>query len=177
MSELKKDIAKRKASDPKFAEDFDTGYDAFKIGGVLRQAREETGFTQEQLANRLRTKKSAIPSIENHAADIRLSTLDRFATARWTRIYTDTHGFFIFFYPCSSVSYIPLSPSLKYRSIARAALFAAPIASITVAAPVTISPPANTPARLVAPVSSSATMFPQRFTSNPGVVVGTNGLA
>jgi len=47
----------------------------------LRQAREEAGLTQEEVARRLRTKKSAISRIENHADDVRLSTLRRYANA------------------------------------------------------------------------------------------------
>jgi ribosome-binding protein aMBF1 (putative translation factor) len=79
MSDLKKYIAKRKERDNEFAADFDDGYQAFKIGAVLRQARESSGLTQEQLAEKLHTKKSAISRIENHAEDIRLSTLEKFA--------------------------------------------------------------------------------------------------
>ena len=79
MSDLKKYIAKRKESDSEFAKDFDDGYQAFKIGAVLKQARESSGLTQEQLAKKLHTKKSAISRIENHAEDIRLSTLEKFA--------------------------------------------------------------------------------------------------
>jgi transcriptional regulator with XRE-family HTH domain len=48
---------------------------------MLKQAREESGFTQEQLAEKLKTKKSAISRIENHAEDIRLSTLEKYAKA------------------------------------------------------------------------------------------------
>ncbi len=48
---------------------------------MLRQAREEAGLTQEDLALRLHTKKTAISRIENHAEDIKLSTLERFASA------------------------------------------------------------------------------------------------
>jgi len=47
----------------------------------LRQAREEAGLTQEEVARRLRTKKSAIACIENHADDVRLSTLRRYTDA------------------------------------------------------------------------------------------------
>ena len=79
MSDLKKYISKRKESDSEFAKDFDDGYQAFKIGAVLKQARESSGLTQEQLAKKLHTKKSAISRIENHAEDIRLSTLEKFA--------------------------------------------------------------------------------------------------
>jgi len=48
---------------------------------MLKMAREEAGLTQEQLAEKLNTKKSAISRIENHANDIKLSTLENFAQA------------------------------------------------------------------------------------------------
>lgn len=86
MSDLRRYIVNRKARDPQFAEGFDTGYEHFKIGVLLRQVREDAGLTQEQLADQLHTKKSAISRIENHAADIRLSTLARFATALGKRL-------------------------------------------------------------------------------------------
>jgi hypothetical protein len=40
----------------------------------IRQAREAAGLTQEELARRLKTKKTAIPRIENHSKDTKLST-------------------------------------------------------------------------------------------------------
>ncbi len=81
MSDLQKYITKRKASDREFADNFDSGYEEFKIGVMLKMAREEAGLTQEQLAEKLNTKKSAISRIENHANDIKLSTLEKFAQA------------------------------------------------------------------------------------------------
>lgn len=81
MSDLQKYIQKRKARDPKFAKDYDSGYEQFKIGALLKQAREDAGFTQAELAAKLNTKKSAISRIENHAEDIKLSTLEKFANA------------------------------------------------------------------------------------------------
>ena len=60
MSDLQKYVRRRKSRDPEFAEDFDSGYEQFKIGVMLKRAREEAGLTQEELAERLRTKKSAI---------------------------------------------------------------------------------------------------------------------
>jgi HTH-type transcriptional regulator/antitoxin HipB len=86
MSDLKKYIADRKKKDKEFANGFDEGYEQFKIGIVLRQARESVGLTQEDLANRLKTKKTAISRIENHAEDIKLSTLDRVAKALGKRL-------------------------------------------------------------------------------------------
>ena len=79
MSDLKRYIQKRKKDDADFAKDFDSGYEEFKIGEMLKQARVDVGLTQEDLAQRLHTKKSAISRIENHAQDIKLSTLQNFA--------------------------------------------------------------------------------------------------
>ncbi len=81
MSDLKKYIKKRKEKDRKFARDYDEGYEQFKVGVMLKQARESAGLTQEELARRLKTKKTAISRIENHAEDIKLSTLERVAAA------------------------------------------------------------------------------------------------
>jgi len=58
--DLEKFIERRKHTDPKFAKNFESGYQEFKIGVLLRQAREQAGVTQEVLARRTRTKKSAI---------------------------------------------------------------------------------------------------------------------
>jgi DNA-binding XRE family transcriptional regulator len=81
MSDVKRYIQKRAERDAEFASNFEEGYADFKIGVVLRQAREKAGLTQEEVARRLQTKKSAISRIENHADDVRLSTLRRYANA------------------------------------------------------------------------------------------------
>lgn len=81
MRDLQRYITTRKARDPEFSEDYAAGYQQFKIGIVLRMAREEAGLTQEELAKKLKTKKSAISRIENHAEDIKLSTLEKMAQA------------------------------------------------------------------------------------------------
>jgi len=81
MSDLKKYVRNRKSSDKHFAEGFEEGYEQFRIEVLLRQARETAGLTQEELARRLKTRKTAISRIENHAEDIKLSTLERVAAA------------------------------------------------------------------------------------------------
>ena len=86
MTDVERYIAKRKKRSPAFAGDFEAGYQAFEFSAMLRQARERAGMTQEAIARRLRTKKSAISRIENHADDIRLSTLQRYARALGKRL-------------------------------------------------------------------------------------------
>ena len=81
MSDLQKYVEERKKKDPEFANNYDEGYKNFKIGAVLKQSRIEKGYTQEQLAKLLNTKKTAISRIENHAEDIRLSTLEKIVHA------------------------------------------------------------------------------------------------
>jgi len=81
MSDLQEYIKDRKGRDPEFAKDYEIGYQRFKIGALLKQERERVGLTQEELANKLNTKKTAISRIENHAEDIKLSTLENFAQA------------------------------------------------------------------------------------------------
>ena len=48
---------------------------------MLKQAHLESGLTQEQIAQSLKTTKSVVSRMENHATDIRLSTLEKFAKA------------------------------------------------------------------------------------------------
>jgi len=86
MSDLKKYVSNRKINNPEFKEGYEEGYRSFKIGALLRQAREDSGLTQEEIAERLNTKKSAISRIENHAEDIKLSTLEKFASVLGRKI-------------------------------------------------------------------------------------------
>ncbi len=86
MDDLERYIEKRKARDSEFADGFEIRYEQFKIGVILRAAREDAGLTQDDLAAKLHTKKSAISRIENHAEDIRLSTLEKFAEAIGKRL-------------------------------------------------------------------------------------------
>ena len=79
--DLDKYIEQRKEKDKDFSFNFDEGYQNFKIGAMLRLARKKAGITQLELAERLNTKKSAISRIENRTEDIKISTLERVATA------------------------------------------------------------------------------------------------
>ena len=79
MSDLSQYIEKRKKSDTEFSAGYDSGYEEFKIGVMIKELRIKEGMTQEELAKRLNTKKSVISRMENHSEDIRLSTLGKVA--------------------------------------------------------------------------------------------------
>ena len=81
MSDLEKYKKKRMNEDPDFWKDYDERFETFKLGVLLKKARMEAGMTQEQIALELKTTKSVISRMENHATDIRLSTLEKFAKA------------------------------------------------------------------------------------------------
>jgi len=49
----------------------------FMISEMLREARKDAGMTQEQLVEKVGTKKSYISRLENGKCDIQLSTLYR----------------------------------------------------------------------------------------------------
>ena len=53
------------------------GYEAFKLGFLLQQARLEKGLTQEELADKCGTNKGYISKIENNIKEVRISTLQK----------------------------------------------------------------------------------------------------
>ena len=81
MDDLEKYINKRKSKNKTFAKEFEVGYENFKLGIILKNARKEAGITQEELAKKLNTKKSAISRIENHSEDMRISTIKNYLEA------------------------------------------------------------------------------------------------
>ena len=86
MDDLERYIDKRKNQNSELAASFEQGYENFKIGILLKKVREEAGITQEELARKLKTRKSAISRIENHSEDIRLSTLKNYLEALGKRL-------------------------------------------------------------------------------------------
>jgi len=56
---------------------FEKGYESFKIGFLIQQARRERGMTQEELAEKCGTNKGYISKIENNLKEVRLSTLQK----------------------------------------------------------------------------------------------------
>ncbi len=56
---------------------FDKGYETFKLGAMIHEARLEKGLTQEQLAVKCGTNKAYISKVENDIKDVRISTLQK----------------------------------------------------------------------------------------------------
>ena len=65
----KRGIAKR--------ERLEAGYENFKLGALIHEARLEKGLTQEELASKVGTTKSYISKIENNIKEVRFSTLQK----------------------------------------------------------------------------------------------------
>jgi HTH-type transcriptional regulator / antitoxin HipB len=77
MSDLQDYIDERKSRDNEFAENFDEAYQEFKLGAMLREERVKAGISQEELARKAHTTKSAISRLEKRMKDMKLSTLER----------------------------------------------------------------------------------------------------
>lgn len=55
----------------------ESGYENFKIGALIHEARLEKGLSQEELALKVGTTKSYISKIENNIKEVRFSTLKK----------------------------------------------------------------------------------------------------
>ncbi len=56
---------------------FEKGFETFKLGVMLQQARLEKGMTQQQLAEKCGTNKGYISKVENNIKEVRISTLQK----------------------------------------------------------------------------------------------------
>ena len=79
MSDLAKYIEKRTKKNNNFKKMVYNEYENLKLGKLIKDLRENKGMTQDELAKKLRTTKSAISRLENHTENIRLSTLEKVA--------------------------------------------------------------------------------------------------
>ena len=58
-------------------DELDKGFEDFRIGFLLQEARIKKGLTQQELADKVGTSKSYISKIENNIKEARLSTLKK----------------------------------------------------------------------------------------------------
>lgn len=56
-------------------DELDRDFESFKIGLLLRKAREERDLTQEQLAELVDKKRTYISRVENNGSNLTLKTL------------------------------------------------------------------------------------------------------
>ena len=78
---MEKYVQTREAKNPNFRKELDEERRNLRIGMLIRELRLERGMTQEELAQQVRTTKSAISRLENHAENMTLATLEKVAHA------------------------------------------------------------------------------------------------
>jgi len=72
-SEIKKDVYGEKGTERR--DELDRDFESFKIGLLLRKAREEKQLTQEQLATLINKKRTYISRVENDGSNVTIKTL------------------------------------------------------------------------------------------------------
>lgn len=72
-SDIKNDVYGEKGTERR--DELDRDFESFKIGLLLRKAREEKQLTQEQLASLINKKRTYISRVENDGSNVTLKTL------------------------------------------------------------------------------------------------------
>jgi len=72
-SEIKNEVYGEKGTERR--DELDRDFESFKIGLLLRKAREEKQLTQEQLASIINKKRTYISRVENDGSNVTLKTL------------------------------------------------------------------------------------------------------
>jgi len=79
MSDIDKFISKRDNITPGFKRKVEEEYENLKLGEEIRRLRLSNGMTQEELAKKMSTTKSAVSRLENHSESVRLATIEKVA--------------------------------------------------------------------------------------------------
>jgi ribosome-binding protein aMBF1 (putative translation factor) len=72
-TQIKDEVYGKKGSPRR--DELDRGIETFKIGLLIREARESKNMTQEELGNAISKKRSYISRIENDGSNMNLKTL------------------------------------------------------------------------------------------------------
>ena len=62
-------------------DEYQRGFEEFKMGVLIQEARKKKGMTQQELADKCGTNKAYISRVENDIKDVRLSTLRKIVEA------------------------------------------------------------------------------------------------
>lgn len=81
MSDVDRMIRKRAKKSPGFATKVDAELAELRVGLIVKELRQKNKLTQEELAQKLKTTKSAISRLENSSGGARLETLEKVAQA------------------------------------------------------------------------------------------------
>ena len=68
---------------------FESEFENFKLGTMIREARKKAQLTQDQLARKIQTKRSFISRVEHDASDVRFSTLRRIVNGLGGKLHLD----------------------------------------------------------------------------------------
>lgn len=79
MSDVDRVIRERTAKSPKFHAMVDKELADLRLGLLIKELRQKNGMTQEELARKLKTTKSAVSRLENSSGGARLATLEKIA--------------------------------------------------------------------------------------------------
>jgi HTH-type transcriptional regulator/antitoxin HipB len=79
MNDVDRVIKKRDKRSPGFEARVDAELAELRVGLVVKALRQQNNLTQEELAQRLKTTKSAISRLENSSGGARLETLEKVA--------------------------------------------------------------------------------------------------
>jgi len=71
--DIKDDVYGKKGTERR--DELDRDFESFKIGLLLRNAREEKNLTQKQLADLVDKKRTYISRVENNGSNLTLKTL------------------------------------------------------------------------------------------------------
>lgn len=81
MSDVDRMIQERDSRSPGFSAMVEQEFAELRVGMKIKEMRQNSGVTQEELARRLHTTKSAVSRLENSSGGARLETLEKVAQA------------------------------------------------------------------------------------------------
>jgi DNA-binding phage protein len=80
-TDAKKYVEVRKSRSREFAGHYEKGREDFLIGAMIEVELAKAGMTQESLARKIRTQRTAVSRMIRRGTDFRVSTLEKVAHA------------------------------------------------------------------------------------------------
>ncbi len=91
MSDVERYINKKEITTPGFKGRVEEEYENLKLGEEIRKLRLSNGMTQEELAKKMATTKSAVSRLENHSESVRLATIEKVAKVFNKKVVINFH--------------------------------------------------------------------------------------